>query len=443
MSDINYAALILMVVINCGLILITYRKIPQNTSQVYYLFSIISIFIFSGFGISYNEIGQEFLVEYIIFSSVFTITFYIAIRSTKKKNKKSFISDKFINSIKIDITNDKRKNNNFYVICTVLFYLTFFIFLVVPEVRISQLWNPPNSTVIGGYERINLTQNNVILDIATMFRTLLLPFFMVYLYDLKNRGKNSKIFLLVMLWIYLYFLSQIYISRYEMIVLLVFLFVLITSKKNNGFRISKNQLIIIAFVFVLSIPALLSYQYSRSGFALQNLTFGQACSELMGIELQFPRFYPSTVALSDKVSLIKYILWFILLPIPSFLLPSKGDITILINRVFSSYILGLDYGNAGYYGLLPSILGEAILIYNQYFFWIHAIFLAIMLAKLCKILEKIPELGVLNLYFAINVFTIPRGGTQGYFGMVINSLVFYIFFRWIVIGYKKRKKRRL
>jgi hypothetical protein len=272
-----------------------------------------------------------------------------------------------------------------------------------------------------------------------MLRTLLLPFFMIYLYKLKIRGKSLKVTLLISLWVYFYFLSQIYISRYEFIVFLIFLFVLITSKQISKLYINGRQFIIIAVGFILSIPSLLSYQYSRIGFTVQKLTFGEAASELMGIELQFPRNYPIAVAVSESVSVFKYYLWFILLPIPSFVLPNKGEITILLNRVFSSSVLGLNYGDAGYYGLVPSIMGEAFLIYGQYFFWVHGIFLAVMLAMICKFLEKISELNVFNLYIAINTIAIARGGTQGFFGMVINSLVFYLVFRWIVITYKKRR----
>lgn len=440
MNDMNYLALFIMIIINGGILLITYSKIPQNTRRVYYLFSIISIFIFSGFGLSYNEIGQEFLGEYIIFSTVFSISLYLILRKpTEKNNVIRYVSKKIIDPIKQDPSKNKPKNNTFFIICTALFYLTFLIFLVVPEVRISQLWNPPSATVIGGYDRINLVQNIAVLDIAVMIRTLLLPFFMVYIYNLKRRGRRFKVFALILFWVYLNFLSQIYIGRYELVVYLIFLFVLITSKKDDELFISKKQFSIICVVFVLSIPALVSYQYSRIGLTMQNLTFAQASKELMGIELQFPSYYPSIVALSGRISILKYFLWILLLPIPSFILPSKGELTIQINRIFSSFILGVNYGDTGYYGLVPSILGEAILLYNQYFFWIHAIFLAVMLGNICKLLEKIPELSILNLYFAINVFAIARGGTQGYFGMVINSLIFYILFRWIVVGSKKRR----
>lgn len=439
MSEINYQALLLMVLINGGLLLFTYRLIPKNTRRIYYLFSIVSMFIFSGFGISYYEIGQEFLGEYLIFSTVFILSLFLTMRSTKNNKIITYMSDKIITPINNDLNMNSKKGNTFYAFCTILFYLTFLVFLVIPELRISQVWNPPKATVIGGYERINLAQNNIILDLAMMMRTLLLPFFMVYLYRLKLSGKSLKIIIFISIWIYFYFLSQIYIGRYEFIVFLIFLFVLLTSKQINKLYISGKQLITIAGVFIISIPTLLSYQYSRIGAEMQNLTFGHAMSELMGIELQFPSNYSVTIALSESISAIKYFLWFILLPIPSFVLPEKGEITILLNRVFSSSVLGVNYGETGYYGLVPSILGEAFLLYGQHFFWIHAIFLAVMLASICKFLEKMPELSAINLYIAINAIAIARGGTQGFFGLVINSLIFYIVFKWGLITYKKRR----
>lgn len=439
MSEINYVVLFSMILVNGGLLLLTYRKIPQNSRRVYYLCSIISMFIFSGFGISYKEIGHEYLYEYILFSSIFIITLFLIMKSDKNSQVLDFISDKINAPIELDRNKDSMQYNRLFVVCTVLFYLTFLIFLVVPEMRITQLWNPPSATVIGGYERISIEQDNKILDIALMMRTALLPFFMVHLNNLKKRRSNIWIVILVLLWIYLYFLSQSYISRYELVVMLIFLFVLLTAKKSEKLYISRRQLLIIAIALIISVPALLSYQYTRIGDTINDLTFGQALSELIGIELQFPKYYASAIILSEQISPLAYFLWFILLPIPSLLLPNKGALTIQLNRVFSSFILGINYGASGYYGLVPSILGEAFLLYGQYFFWIHAIFLAIMLGCICKILEKSSELSAFNLYIAIYSVAIARGGTQGYFGMVINSLIFYIVFRWLLISYNKRR----
>ena len=114
---------------------------------------------------------------------------------------------------------------------TFLFLLTYIVYLFIPELRLSQLWNPPSSLLIGKFERMDLQQSHVILNLASTLKTVLLPIFMIKLYVWKLRGKIVRGLSFILLWLYLEYLSILYIGRYEMVVAMIFIvFIFMTTR---------------------------------------------------------------------------------------------------------------------------------------------------------------------------------------------------------------------
>lgn len=318
---------------------------------------------------------------------------------------------------------------------TFLFLLTYIVYLFIPELRLSQLWNPPSSLLIGKFERMDLQQSHVILNLASTLKTVLLPIFMIKLYVWKLRGKIVRGLSFILLWLYLEYLSILYIGRYEMVVAMIFIVFYIFAD-NQTLSLKKKHFIMIGVSIIASLPLLASYQFSRLGANVGDISFADSL-RVLSSEISFPKYYAVARDIADIVSPGKYFLWFLVLPIPFF--SDKSSVSLLVNRVFSEYVLGIEYGAKGYYVLLPSILGEAIIIYNEYFYWIHAIFLAVLVGSLCKLLWNNRELGVLNLYFSARIVAIGRGGSQGFFGLVINSLIVYLLIKYMVKGLRIRR----
>lgn len=450
MGKINYDTLFIMLICNGTLFFILLRMIPKGIRRMYYMFASIPVFVYSGFGMIYDTVGDEYLFEYIIFSSVFMLTlcvvlngrYLVSLFNRTYSNELPLCSYSSKNKLQEEFINNE--NELIYTLCTVVYFMTYIVFLFIPENRIYQLWNPPPPSIVGIYNRMIYRDTNSILSIAEMIRTFIFPFFMIKLYMLKYKKKNISILLYILVWVYLDYLSMQYIGRYDIVLYAIFTFLLVTSGTSGTrkkFTVSKTQLIIIAVGFILAIPLLLSYRYSRQGISVRDFSYRESLEMLLSVEVMFPKYYSAIEQISSSVSPIGYFLWFILLPIPSVILKNKAELSVIVNRVFTTYILGADYGSSKYYGLLPSIFGEAMLIYNRYFSFLHAIFLALLVGCLCRILDRYPEASVLNLYFAVKLLSLSRGGSQGYFGLVINSLLIYVVCK-IVISTKKRKKIR-
>lgn len=82
MYEVDFFALLTMIIVNSFCAMFLYRKL-QGIKKVYFLLSVISIFIYSGFGVSF--FARDFLAQYIIFSTVYIFTLFIVMKDKKKE----------------------------------------------------------------------------------------------------------------------------------------------------------------------------------------------------------------------------------------------------------------------------------------------------------------------------------------------------------------------
>ena len=128
-------------------------------------------------------------------------------------------------------------------------------------------------------------------------------------------------------------------------------------------------------------------------------------------------------------SLVRYFVWFFTLPIPSAIAGALKNVGLQTNTYFTVLYTGIKEGSANYSVILPSVFGEALLIYGKYFYWLHAAFLGVFISKFCMKLERNNEFTLLNLYFAVNLFILGRGGSESVIASMVNYMVMY----WIVM----------
>lgn len=428
---VDYFVLGIIILCNALLFGLLYLNITQGIRRIYFILCSIPVCIYSGIGNAYQEIGSEYLFKYLLFSSLLMLSLFVVFKLSRTPNI-------------IDFCHREENTSTpwIYAVFSILFLMTFFVYLLFPEIRLYHLWAPPAANVIGGYERIDYNKSHFILNLASALRPLLLPFFMINLQLLKEKRKNISIFVWIVSWVYLYYLSQEYISRYELLVFLLFAGILLSSRVYWNYQMTRKHFIMIVAIFLLVTPFLVNYQYIRQGLEIPNIDYVEAFLYLGGIETDFPKYYFDIEHLSSQVSPLRYFLWFLLLPVPSIIYADKAEASVAINQVFSSNYLNLERGASGYYGLVPSIFGESMLIYNSDFFWIHALFLGIVIARICVALENIPELSTLNLYYAVNVIALARGGSQGYFGPIILTIFFFLLIKAFIIQHTSHKKKR-
>lgn len=381
--------------------------------RIFLISYLLSIAMYSGVGIAFEEKNHIYLFKYVIFTfiSIFSVIIIFWIKD-KKNTKPNFnYYDEFFD-----------KNEKIFLFLTCIFFSTLLIHLFIPVLRIGELWNPKAPSLIDIFNRNQLSENNVILKISELLNIILQPMFLIYLYILKNKKKVLRIVIYILLWVYLDYLKVNYISRNTMLIFITFFIFVIFSDIRVKFKVSKKYMIALAVMFILLIPFLLWYENFRLGGTEVKKGFIYSIETLLFKEGDYPKYYSLINENLGRIIRIKdYFLWLIFLPIPGLIMPFKP--TISINTIFSEAILGISKFSKGYYVLLPSILGEAFMIYGKYFYWVHSLIIGIVIANIFYINEKSKYLTFINLYFSIYIITIGRGGSQAYIPYLINSMI--------------------
>lgn len=158
---------------------------------------------------------------------------------------------------------------------------------------------------------------------------------------------------------------------------------------------------------------------------------------LIESEIYYPQNYDICKSMYGSESILNFILWLICLPIPSILFPVKPTVTIAYN--FTYAVSGLQYGSQAYYSsLLPSIVGEGIILLGPWMIGFYGILLGIFIGFYYKFIKKYNSLCVLNLYMLLMILTIGRGGASSYMSVLINGT-----FSILIWGYAFNKIKKI
>lgn len=411
------------------LVLNSYLK--KKIHKVYFTFFFLTIFIYSGVGISYKEIGYDNVFSFILFIILSMTSMFIVFKIKFKLNYK----DK----------KDSRETSFFktrsLIIVVLLFFSVYFIRLMIPDFNLHLIFNPPQNDILNIFQRMNDLRGLLILELFRLLNISTLVFFMIFLQRLKNRKKISWVIILLLLWVYFEFITLGYMSRYELVTYALFILIIFINKNNDEYGVGKKHILLFGLVFVLIMPVLLAFESSRMGISIDNVDFYKSIMTLFFKETDYPKYYSFAEGLHNKSLWSRYFYWILTLPIPSLLAGSLKDNIFILNQFFTEHLTGILYGSQGYSVILPSIYGEALLLYGQYFYWIHAIFIGVFFGLTCKLLEKNNDLKLLNLFFAVKILSIGRGGTTGIIGSIINFLIIYYLVIIILnmINFKKFK----
>jgi len=414
---IDWCSLLILVVYSSllGFIAISFAK--SEIEKLYILFLAVTTVIYSGLGICYEQIGNIYLSNFLIFYTCTILSIAIVFRAKSIPNNK-LIKGNFNISDIVSFPTLK--------LLVFSFFLVYIVRLIYPNFQLSKIFNPPALDISNIFKRMEEQRTLPILELVRLINIFSLPFFMIYLQRKKNQLKWKNVIFYILLWIYLAFISLEYISRYELVLSFLFIFIIIINRNKKYYTLNKTHVLLLVIIFVLLMPFFLSYESLRTTNSSSSMSFRDSSMTLLFKETDYAKYYESASNMHQNGLWARYLYWMITLPIPNILAgPIKKNL-FLVNREFSEYYKGVLYDTQGYSVLLPSIFGEALILYGVNYYWIHGIFIGVFIGFVCKNIEKNPELRLLNLYFAIRVLSIGRGGTTGSIGMVINSMTVYI-----------------
>lgn len=407
--------------------IITYiavRKVKKNSSKFYLIFLNFSIYIYSGAGLFYGEIyfSHNYLIKYIVGIILGTIFFVIISRgvhkiriSSKDETKKENRNREFI----------KSKSEKYILM---IFFSLYIVRLVYPDFNVFSVFNPILD-ITNIFERRDALRENSVWNLFRLINIIFFPFFMIVVNKIILRGNKKRGIFILLLWVYLEFVTLGYISRNEILTYGVLIVILITSY-NGDIKINKKAIITSLVVAIIAMPSLLAFEYFRMGasFESHESVFIKAI-RLFQKETDYTKYYDFSLSIHQTSNIGGFFKWLFTLPIPRGIAGVLKENQFEVNRVFTALYTGVNYGDSNYSVILPSFLGEAFIIYGNQLYWFHFIFSYAFLAFFDGLLSKNKTHSVLNYYFIVQVLTLGRGGVYGYIGFMVNSMLFYSIYK--------------
>lgn len=405
-------------------IFIKYAK--TKNEKLVYLFIAIGLYLYSGYGIAYTSVDNKYVSQYVLFLFCILSTFKLTVGTGRKRQYILFSE----NDIELTIEKSPRTVK----ILAVTFIATLFVYLITPRFRLQELIFPPLSNAVGIHARA--ANKNIINRIADTVNIAVRPFFLIYLQSLADEKKQVKYFAFSALWIYLEYLQLGYLSRYQMMIYLMFIIFSLEINKYGEIVLSRKTKYILTITIVVSIPLMVAFLSLRTGRGVEISGFASSLETLIDGETYYPIYYERISTNSWGISPITFIMWIICLPIPSFLWSSKP-------YVDPSYALTTNlYGfvsksDSNYYNSLPSMFGESMMIFGNNFYFLEAIIIGFFVGIYFRFLFRSKKLNTLTLYMTLMLLTLGRGGATSYMSGLINGTIIMVV--WIIfVKYRSR-----
>lgn len=412
-----------------GLILIVFLKYSQQINEkLIYFYITIGLYIYSGYGIAYTNVDNRYTIKFFIFLICILASFKLTVGAGRKRHIVLFTAE--------DIEKAVVKTSNIIKVFAFVYLGTLLVYLITPIFRLQEIFLPPISNAVGIHARS--ANKNAINRFADTLNIALLPFFLIYLQSLADRKKKHKYFIMTAAWIYLEYLQLGYLSRYQMMIYLLFIIFSIEINTHGEVLLDRKTRIIVLISTILSIPLLVAFVSFRSGLSGGVSSFSSSLLSLIDGETYYPIYYERISNNSNwGIKPSTFVTWILCLPIPSFLWSNKPfvDPSYALTVDLIGMISKTDYN---YYNSLPSILGESMMIFGNDLYFLEAIIIGFFIGLFFRVLFRSKRLNTLCLYMSLMLLTLGRGGATSYMSVIINGTILMTL--WVIVfNYRKNK----
>jgi len=420
--------LLLLIAITLVIYFLITRFFKDSKPKYFLAALFLGIFLYSGFGIAYDDIDDRFVIHYTIFLASFGFPFIYCGKIKPCSNLTPFDASLIKNIKKLRII--------------AFFYLFLnLIPLIFPEFRLFDLFSFKSESI---HVLRAISRGDTIVRIADLLGVLIAPFFYASFsieQELNPKTKKPVIYFIIL--IILEYGRYNYIGRYMIMTDIANMFLLLYCVKGFTYKI-KLKHILIALVIVLSmVPILYLYTFIRSDEEyIGDTSFFTLFSLLIRSEFYYPAFYSDTLKhLSFMGESIEHFISYVLcLPIPSFIWPDKPSYDAI--RSFTYLFTGYVQGDSGFFILLPSILGESFINGGEKWFWVFGLISGTVISIMFRYLCSKKSLTFYSFFIIIYGFSYARGGTMVLLPILTNgSMAVLLYDLYIKSKIKKRKKK--
>lgn len=369
--------------------------------KYFYLSFVVGFSIYSGIGIITEHTYIEdnallYIIQFILFMLLFIIG-SIIVRKIKFKN------------FTLDL--DNILNPKFILFMASIYIITYVYRCIFSGVSIYDFVNIKDLFI--NYKstafsiRVNRRNNSLFNFITNQVASLTMPFFFIHLYNIRK--KHLKFIVIYLIPVILRLLADGYLSRNRIAVHILFLLIFIIKEELISKKNSKRLLLV-------SLPILLiifaNLEFVRSGAVMGYSNFSMV-SKMLASEFGYPKYYDYCNKMSSDYNTINYLIYILIVWIPSNVYKYIGIEVPNLAYEFTEKITGLAYGQSNnYYILLPSVLGEAIILFGNKLACVYGFIYGVFSTTFLKILKSHKILYYYMVYFMLDFFRQFRGGSQ-------------------------------
>lgn len=406
-------------------------------NKLVWLVSIVSVCVYSGIGIAYSNIGKGYILDFFVYTLVLGISFALF------SSVHFFVGEGHLyarlRSETIETEDVEFWNSDFAQKVFTGIFILFFIFrfasLVYPINKLSSLSIVYDS--INNLKNISGENTTIFVSLAAYIKPLA---YIGMFYALKKVRYVAAFLGLDLLITLLYsgYLSRNYIICAIFIALMLYFnndlsntFISLSQKRRRiiislGFL---GPLVIYLMIYLMTIRASGNTEWTVMSF--------------FSSEIDYPKHYDTISHLVGTIMTPKDMVLHILDSfVPIFSTPGY---TANLNVLFSEKITGVRMDLSWFSVLLPSIMGEAKLIFGNALFSIHAIIIAFMASMITRIVGDNPKMIILFYYYLTCLMKAARGGYAELSSTVmfnfITITVFIVIMKMIYVTFIGKKVR--
>lgn len=378
------------------------------------LLGIVSVFCFniaSCLGILMNSENSSYLPSAIAYLLLMVL---VMIKILDGKFSLSFgnRTPEFINDKSIE--NQRMTIRYLGILCFAIVVISTFY----PVNYLTQI-SQSSFAITGQRFALSISRSGGLAWIMDRVKLVLLPFFFIWLYMLRHNWKKFiGVFLVYSLCDMLQ--NALITSRSNYLQLIVFILIYLTLEK----IITKRQLVISSIVIgVLGVVVMVWFKDLIMGKSLSYNGFNDYLNALLQSEYsggQARLNYCNSV--SGDLDFFHFI--YHCFTAPLFFLPDDGFPT--LSYYFTSGVLGLQYGQVGYYVILPGAFGEGVMVLGKYFAWIYGLFIGLYAGSYFRFLRRRAYFRYIYVYFLIQFGFAFRGGMQAFVMRSLNCLFYFL-----------------
>lgn len=393
----------------------------------------ISTFIYSGIGICYEKVNKVYLIYYIIFLASIAITYTFLVTNntrillnTNRKYKFRCIDD-------VNFWSSKNTKIIFkYVVC--LYVGLRILSLIYPVNRLSNFSLAFNSE--NNLANLNGTNASFIGVISTWIQ----PLYLIGLYYVCTKVKQVAFFLGLDQLVTL--ITTGYLSRYRIIVIIIIcLFLFFNDDLNDKYISLSKKRKRIVFSLLILMPIVIYVMLTMMELRISgSATF--TISDLITSEIGYPLQYDKIFCMAPISTASDFFLQLLdsfvpIIPTPIYHMDLNVD--------FSIRYLGYGLDVSWFSVMLPSVLGESVLIFGKYLFWIHGIVIGCLCALIYKVVRENKCVVILFYHYLTCILTTGRAGYEQLSQSILLNYVFLVGGIYIIrrISYRFKYRRRI